>query len=104
MGPTGLRQAAELSARKAHYAAEQLTAIPGVSLAFDGPFFKEFAVRVPVDPGALLSEVGRLGFHGGIPLKKWGPGLGDAILIAVTEKRTKAEIDGLAAAYRKLIA
>jgi glycine dehydrogenase subunit 1 len=104
MGPTGLRQAAELSTRKAHYAAEQLTAIPGVSLAFDEPFFKEFAIRVPGDPVALLSQIGRLGFHGGIALKDWGTGLDDAILIAVTEKRTKAEIDGLAAAYRKAIA
>lgn len=104
MGPTGLRQAAELSTRKAHYAAEQLDAIPGVSLAFSGPFFKEFAVRVPVDPQALLREVGRLGYHGGIALCDWCPELDDAILVAVTEKRTKAEIDGLAAAYRQALA
>ena len=45
MGPTGLRQAAELSTRKAHYAAERLAAVPGLSLAFPGPFFKEFVVR-----------------------------------------------------------
>ena len=103
MGPSGLRQAAELSTRKAHYAAERLTALPGVSLAFDGPFFKEFVLRVPGDPRALLSEVGRLGYHGGIALADWGPGLDDAILVAVTEKRTKAEIDGLAEAYRQAI-
>ena len=45
MGPGGLRQAAELSTRKAHYAAERLAAVPGLSLAFPGPFFKEFVVR-----------------------------------------------------------
>ncbi len=45
MGPGGLRQAAELSTRKAHYAAEQLASVPGISLPFTGPFFKEFVIR-----------------------------------------------------------
>ena len=52
MGPSGLRQAAELSTRKAHYAAERLAAVPGLSLAFPGPFFKEFVVRSQKDPDA----------------------------------------------------
>ncbi len=80
MGPTGLRQAAELSTRKAHYAAEQLAKVAGLSLAFDGPFFKEFAVRSKKDPTAVLAEVGRQGFHGGIALGKWYPELKDGIL------------------------
>jgi glycine dehydrogenase subunit 1 len=99
MGPTGLRRAAELSTRKAHYAAERLAAVPGLSLAFDGPFFKEFVVRTRRDAAAVLEEVGRLGFHGGIALGRWFPELYDSILIAVTERRTRAEIDGLADAY-----
>jgi glycine dehydrogenase subunit 1 len=101
MGPSGLREAAELSTRKAHYAAEQLAKVPGLSLAFDGPFFKEFVVRTKKDPATVLAEVGRLGFHGGITLGKWYPDMNDAILVAVTEKRTKEEIDGLAKAYRQ---
>jgi glycine dehydrogenase subunit 1 len=99
VGPGGLRQAAELSTRKAHYAAAQLAEVPGLALAFDGPFFKEFVIRSRTDPMRLLAEVGRLGYHGGIPLGRWSPELADCILIAVTEKRTKAEIDGLAKAY-----
>jgi glycine dehydrogenase subunit 1 len=101
LGPAGLREAAELSTRKAHYAAEQLAAVPGLSVAFDGSFFKEFVVRSTKDPKAVLAEVGRRGFHGGIALGRWYPELADAILIAVTEKRTRTEIDGLAAAYRE---
>ena len=58
MGPKGLRQAAELSTRKAHYAAEKLAAVPGLSLAFPGPFFKEFVVRSQKDPAKVLAEVG----------------------------------------------
>ena len=50
---------------------------------------------------AVLAEVGRLGYHGGIALGRWYPELADCILVAVTEKRTKAEIDGLADAYNE---
>jgi glycine dehydrogenase subunit 1 len=103
MGPHGLRQAAELSTRKAHYAALQLAAIPGLSLAFPGPFFKEFVIRSRFEPKQLLFEIGQIGYHGGIDLGRWYPDLRDCILVAVTEKRTKQEIDGLAAAYREAI-
>jgi glycine dehydrogenase subunit 1 len=100
MGPGGLRQAAELSMRKAHYAAERLAAIPGLSLAFPGPFFKEFVVRTRKPTQDVLAELLRRGYHGGIDLAQFYPSLAGCILIAVTEKRTKAEIDGLAEAYK----
>ena len=103
MGPGGLRQAAELSTRKAHYAAERLAAVAGLSLAFPGPFFKEFVIRCKKDPAAVLAEIGRLGYHGGIALSRWYPALSDCILVAVTEKRTRAEIDGLAKAYEQAL-
>jgi glycine dehydrogenase subunit 1 len=103
VGPGGLKQAAELSTRKAHYAAEQLSCVPGLSLAFNGPFFKEFVIRSKEDPARVLAEVGRLGYHGGIALGRWYPELADAILVAVTERRPKAEIDGLARAYAQAL-
>ncbi len=103
VGPGGLRQVAELSTRKAHYAAGRLAEVPGLALAFPGPFFKEFVVRSAKDPAAVLAEVGRRGFHGGIALGRWFPDLADGILVAVTEKRTRQEIDGLAAAYREAL-
>ncbi|WP_406700028.1 aminomethyl-transferring glycine dehydrogenase subunit GcvPA [Singulisphaera sp. Ch08] len=101
VGPAGLRKAAELSTRKAHYAAEQLAQVSGLSLAFDGPFFKEFVIQSEKDPVRVLEHVGRLGYHGGIALGRWEAPLRDKILIAVTEKRTKSEIDGLVQAYAK---
>jgi glycine dehydrogenase subunit 1 len=103
VGPQGLREVAELSTRKAHYAAERLSQVPGVSLAFSGSFFKEFVIRVKRDATRVLAEVGRLGFHGGIALGRWYPELADGILVAVTEKRTRAEIDGLANAYHQAL-
>jgi glycine dehydrogenase subunit 1 len=100
MGPGGLRQVAEQSTRKAHYAAERLSKVPGLSLAFEGPFFKEFVIRCGgKDASRVLAEVGRLGYHGGIALGGWYPDLKDGILVAVTEKRTRGEIEGLAGAY-----
>jgi glycine dehydrogenase subunit 1 len=105
LGPGGLRQAAELSARKAHYAAERLAAVPGISLAHAGAFFKEFAIRIEGREGqAVLDAVEAAGYHGGVALGRWYPELRDAILIAVTENRSREEIDGLVAAYRRAVA
>jgi glycine dehydrogenase subunit 1 len=103
LGPSGLRRAAELSARKAHYAAERLAEVPGLSLAFSGPFFKEFVIRSKKDSWGVLADVGRLGYHGGIALGRFAAEWSDLILVAVTEKRTKPEIDGLAKAYTEAL-
>jgi glycine dehydrogenase subunit 1 len=104
LGPQGLKETAELCARKAHYAAEQLCKISGVKLAFDRPFFKEFVIRVPGDVPTLLSKLAGEGYLAGIPMARHYPQLKDGLLVAVTEKRSKAEIDGLAAALRKFAA
>ena len=97
MGPAGLRKAAELSARGAHYAAEQIAESPRLSLPFNRPFFKEFVVRDHegrVDE--LLHQCLPSGIFAGIPLKRWYPELADCFLVTVTEKRTRREIDLLA--------
>jgi glycine dehydrogenase subunit 1 len=65
--------------------------------AFDQPIFKEFVVRDTqgrVDE--LLAQALDAGYLAGIPLGQWYPDLADSLLVAVTEKRTKGEIDGLA--------
>ena len=56
MGPNGLRQAAELSTRKAHYAAEKLAAVPGLSLAFPGPFLQGVRGSLAERPGSRSSK------------------------------------------------
>ncbi len=98
LGPQGLKETAELCARKAHYAAQELTEIPGVRLAFERPFFKEFTLRVPGRVEQLLTGLVEDGYLGGLPLGRYYEGLGDCLSVAVTEKRTKAEINGLAKA------
>jgi glycine dehydrogenase subunit 1 len=104
LGPQGLRETAELCLRKAHYAADQLAKVPGVRPKFARPFFKEFTVAVNGDAEGLLAGLRRDGYLAGLPLGRWYPGLKDCVGVAVTEKRTKAEIDGLAGAVKHHLA
>jgi glycine dehydrogenase subunit 1 len=97
LGPQGLREVSELCCRKAHYAAEQLTRIAGVELAFDRPFFKEFTLRCR-DVEGFTSRAREAGFDVGPTLRQLGAAPADGVLVAVTEQRTRAEIDRLAAA------
>jgi glycine dehydrogenase subunit 1 len=100
LGPKGLQETASLCTRKAHYAAEQLARIPGVRLRFPRPFFKEFTIRIEGNAPAVLERLLQTGLHGGLHLGRWYPALRDCISVAVTEKRTRAEIDRLLAGYR----
>jgi glycine dehydrogenase subunit 1 len=104
LGRRGLVRVGELSAAKAHYAAERLAKIPGASLRFAAPFFKEFALKLPKPPDRVAARLARQGFLAGVPLKSFDRSLGDCLLVAVTEKRTKAEIDAFAAALEKAVA
>jgi glycine dehydrogenase subunit 1 len=104
VGPRGLREAAELCARKAHYAAERLAQVPGLSPAFEQPFFKEFTLACSGDAQALLAKARAAGFDLGPRLNRFDRSvrpassrLDNAFLVAVTEKRSRAEIDALAA-------
>jgi glycine dehydrogenase subunit 1 len=96
-----MRETAELCARKARYAADQLAQVAGVRPRFQRPFFKEFTVQVNGDVPSLLSRLLADGYHAGLPLGRWYPALADCVSVAVTEKRTRPEIDGLVAAYEK---
>lgn len=98
MGPTGMRDVANLCLQKSHYAAERLGATPGVAKAFHKPTFKEFVIRIGGrGVGAVLEHAERQNIFAGIPLGRWYPRLADCLLVAVTEKRTKDEIGRLAA-------
>lgn len=96
MGPTGLREAARQCYDKAHYAAERIAALDGWKLAFDGPFFNEFAVDGPVAAAVVISLGRQRGIMPGLDCGKLGIGPANRLLIAVTEKRSRGEIDGLA--------
>jgi glycine dehydrogenase subunit 1 len=86
MGPEGMREVAELSASKAHYLADRLQD-SGFRLRYpDAPFLWEFAVEMP-DVARANEALLEAGIVGGLDL---GDG---AMLVAVTEKRTRQELD-----------
>src|SRR5205823_11040253 len=98
MGRQGLAGVARQCLQKAHYAQERITNLPGFRPAFDAPFFKEFTVRCPRPAGEIVTTLAAQGILAGYPLGRHYPELEDCLLIAVTEQRTKEEIDGLAEA------
>ena len=101
MGPQGMREMAELCLQKAHYAMDRLTEADGVEAAFEGPFFNEFAVRLKnKNPQELIETAAQKNIFAGVPLGQWYPQLDDCLLVAVTEKRTKDEIDCLAKLFK----
>jgi glycine dehydrogenase subunit 1 len=100
VGPTGLRKAAELCLQKAHYMAEQLAALTGFRLRYSGPFFKEFVLETPSSPAAIIRKLLGEGILAGIDLGRLQGSWRGGLLIAVTEKRTRVEIDRYVDALR----
>jgi glycine dehydrogenase subunit 1 len=102
LGPDGLAELGRQCASKAAYAASALTDLPGVSLAFPGqPFFKEFSLRLPRPAGEVIDALVERGFLAGVSM----PGVADEVLVvAVTERRTRAEIDAFVAAMEEVLA
>jgi len=94
MGKQGLRDVAAQCHAKAEYLKGKLSF---AALLNDGPTFNEFAVRLPVDAEVAVERMAERGFLAGLPLKPFGGEPGD-FLIAVTEKRTREELDAFAAA------
>ncbi len=92
LGKQGLAEVANQCTQKAHYLARRIAEIPGFSLAIPKPFFKEFLVHTPVPPQQILERLREENILGGIDTSQW-EGLIPGLLIAVTEKRTKAEMD-----------
>ncbi|MGQ0636026.1 MAG: aminomethyl-transferring glycine dehydrogenase subunit GcvPA [Planctomycetaceae bacterium] len=105
LGPAGLRETSELCVQKAHYAADRLAAVAGIELAFRQPFFKEFTIRCRDGAATAMRRARAAGFSIGPELTPRATGFvanpEQCLLVAVTEKRTRSEIDALAAALSK---
>jgi glycine dehydrogenase subunit 1 len=96
LGPQGLREVGETCMALAEYAKERLVAT-GLELPFaDRTTFKEFAVRVGRNARDVVRDALGQGTHPGYALGRDYPGMDDVLLVAVTERRTKEEIDRLA--------
>ena len=93
MGRSGLRQVAELCYNKAHYTANLIAGIPGYSLSFEQPFFKEFVIRCPHPPREINQMLLQEGIIGGLDLSHL---VENGMLLCVTEVNSKQEIERLA--------
>jgi glycine dehydrogenase subunit 1 len=103
MGPAGIREVAEQSWHKAHHLAAQIAAIDGFSLPYAGEFFHEFVVGCPVPARAVVDAAKERGVLAGVPLssRRLGAiGPENHLLVAVTEKRTREEMDLLLGVLR----
>jgi len=104
MGRRGLRQVAEMSYHKAHYAAQRIAKLPGFELADDAPFFKEFAVRCPIPVQTLDNKLmENWNIIGGLDLGRYDPNREGQMLLCVTEMNTKKEIDYLVKALEEIV-
>jgi glycine dehydrogenase subunit 1 len=90
LGRQGLVELAELLVQRTAYARDRLAAIPGVSLAHNQPVVREFPIRIDGDVDAVVQHCHDEGINPGYRLAN------DELLVAITEQRTRAEIDRLA--------
>ena len=100
LGTGGLRELALRCARGARYTRDALFAIDGVAPLAPAPVLREFAVRTPVPAATLVERMADEGFLAGIALPEE---YGDGLLVAVTERRTRDEIDRYAEAFQKVV-
>jgi glycine dehydrogenase subunit 1 len=96
LGRRGIVELGELMLQRTAYARETLAAVDGVELLFDAPVFREFTLRLDAPVGAVLDQLALDGINGGYDLSRDNPELAGGLLVAITEKRSRAQIDLLA--------
>jgi glycine dehydrogenase subunit 1 len=96
LGRQGIVELVELMLQRTAYARERLGGIDGVTLLHDRPAVREFAVRIDAPVEAVIARCRQQGINPGHPLAFHYPEFADAMLVAITERRTRAEIDRLA--------
>ncbi len=103
LGKNGMRQVATSSVQNTQYAMKQLTAA-GATLKYEGKVFDEFVLQLPKDPVAVRDALLEKGILAGLPLGGYYSQLQNCLLVAVTELRTKEQIDTFASALKEVLA
>jgi glycine dehydrogenase subunit 1 len=96
LGRRGFVELGELLVRRTAYARERLAALDGVELLHDAPVVREFALRLDAPVPEVLDRLAEQGVGGGYPLGRDYPEHEDGLLVAITERRSRADIDRLA--------
>ena len=104
LGKEGLKRVSQLCADKASYTYQRLTAIPSVKAHFPTKwFFNELVLDLPCQASDVIGKLIEKGFAAGFPLSRYYDNMENAILIAVTEQRTRDEIGILAETLEKVL-
>lgn len=98
VGSDGLKDLARTCFERTEYTKSLLDRISGLEVKRSAPTFNEFIVRLDRDPNEVIGKLIEKGIAGGFPLGRYYKDMDSYMLIAVTEKRTKREIDSFAAA------
>jgi glycine dehydrogenase subunit 1 len=98
LGGKGIVELAELMLQRTAYARSRLQEIDGVELLHEQPVVREFAVRLSEPVDDVIARCRQQGVNPGYPLGSVYPEFADGLLVAITERRTKADIDRLAGA------
>ena len=104
IGESGMKKISRLCFDKSHYLVNKLSGIDSVELINGNEFFREFTLRLPVKAGEVLRDMAADGFLAGVPMARFYPERDRDILIAVTEKRSKVEMDEFCEALEAVIA
>jgi glycine dehydrogenase subunit 1 len=96
LGRAGIAELGELLLQRTHYAREALGALAGVEPLHSRPVVREFAVRLDADVAAVVERCAAQGVNPGVPLGPDYPELEGGLLVAITERRSRADIDRLA--------
>ncbi len=104
LGTSGIAEVARRSAQATHYCRTKLLGLTGVEPLVDGPVLREFALRLPVGAAVAIERLVDEGFLAGIALDPdYTSGGDDGLLVAVTERRTRTEIDAFVDAVAKVV-
>jgi glycine dehydrogenase subunit 1 len=99
LGPKGLTETAELCFRKAHFLMDLLCKIPGVKPKFNQQFFKEFTIELPCAAQPVINALVKDRILAGLCQGRWFKEMANVMTIAVTEKRTRSELENYAALF-----
>jgi glycine dehydrogenase subunit 1 len=103
LGKEGFEELASLCHSKSEYLKDKLASLKDVEVFNKGETFNEFVIKTPLHATKLLEEMSKKGFYAGINLGKFFEAFENAILVSVTEKRTKEEMDSLVETLEQIL-
>lgn len=103
VGKNGFEEIARKNLILAHWAADLLTKIDGVSLAYEGPFFNEFVIKLPQRASEVLRKLAAMGFWGGYDLGLVDSSWDHCLMVCVTETKTRSDIEEFASGLKEAI-